>query len=308
MPIISVVIPAYNAETTISETIASVQNQTFSDIEIIIINDGSTDQTLNIVQNFTDPRIKVFSYENGGLPVARNRGIDRATGEFISFIDADDLWTPDKLEKQLASLKANSKAAVAYSWTQTIDRQGNLLHRYNSIFLEGDVYSELLVNNFIGNGSNILVRQEAISTVGKFDPKLKSCEDWDFYIRLAAKYHFVVVPNWQILYRLSSTTMTSKIDIMEISGIAVIEKAYQSAPLEYQSLKNQSLAWIYEYCTQQCLRCNNDLAGVKIASQKFWKAVQLHPKILLEDYGQNLLQWLLKRWILTLVNSIFNNN
>lgn len=178
MPTISVVIPAYNAKYTILKTIESVQKQTFSDVEIIVINDGSTDGTLEIIKSITDQRLKIFSYENGGLPVARNRGIYHETGEFISFIDADDLWTQDKLEKQLALLQQHPEAGVAYSWTSYfIDGQEEAIFPYAPVFFAGDVYDKLLVSNFIANGSNVLVRSQAIKSVGEFEPTLKSCED-----------------------------------------------------------------------------------------------------------------------------------
>jgi glycosyltransferase involved in cell wall biosynthesis len=301
MPLISVIIPAYNAERTLLETVDSVQNQTLANIEIIIINDGSTDRTEKTIENLHDSRIKAFSYENGGVSVARNRGITHTMGEFIAFIDADDLWTPDKLERQLAALEAHPEAAVAYSWTQTIDERGHWLHRYHSVFVEGDVYTEILVNNFVSNGSNILVRKEAILSVGEFDSTLKSCEDWDFYIRLAAKYHFVVVPDWQILYRQSSTSLSSQVEVMETDALAVISKAYRSAPAEYQYLQSRSLSWIYEYFTQQYLRRSDGLKSVRVATQAFWKAVRFRPQVLLEGYGQSLMRWLIKRWLLVLM-------
>ncbi|HBL15031.1 MAG TPA: glycosyl transferase family A, partial [Cyanobacteria bacterium UBA11162] len=108
-------------EKTIKETIESILNQTFVDFELIVINDGSTDSTVDIVTSIQDSRLQVFSYPNAGLAASRNRGIDRATGKYISFIDADDLWTPDKLERQLKALEENPQAAVAYSWTDCID-------------------------------------------------------------------------------------------------------------------------------------------------------------------------------------------
>jgi glycosyltransferase involved in cell wall biosynthesis len=302
MPKISVIIPAYNAERTLQETVESVQNQTFSDFEIIIINDGSTDQTLTISQNFVDPRVKIFSYQNAGVSVARNRGIANAMGEFIAFIDADDLWTPDKLERQLKALSNNSEAGVAYSWTQTIDERGKPLPHNHPVFLEGSVYADLLVSNFIANGSNILVRREVISQVGEFDAdaNIRGSEDWDYYLRLAAETHFTVVPDWQILYRQSSTSVSSNFEMMEASALAVVKKAYQSAPLEYQHLKNKSLAWVYGYSTQQALQRKDDWKNARIALRKFCKAVQLHPQFLLEDYGQSLVRWLIKRLILSL--------
>ena len=299
MPTISVIIPAYNAERTIIKTVQSVLQQTFSDLEIIAIDDGCTDRTLELLQNVEDNRLKIFSYENGGLPVARNRGIARAEGEFISFIDADDMWTPDKLELQLAALQQNSMAGVAYSWTACfIDGQEESIFPYEPVFFEGNVYDKLLVNNIVSNGSNILVRKQAIESVGQFETTLKSCEDWDFYIRLAAQWHFVLVPKHQILYRQSSNAMTSKVEVMEKEALRVIERAYQSAPAEYQFLKKRSLAWIYEYCTQQYLKNSTDVKGAKKASQKFGTAIRWYPRILLGNYGQDLCIWLIKKWIL----------
>lgn len=302
MPTISVIVPTYNAERTILETIKSVQQQTFPDFELIVIDDGSKDRTLEILQTIKDERLKIFSYENGGNALARNRGISHATGEFISFIDADDLWTPNKLELQLIALQQNQEAGVAYSWTSYfIDGQEEFIFPYNPIFFEGNVYDKLLVNNFVASGSNILVRRKAIESSGEFEPTLKRCADWDFYIRLAAKWHFVVVPKHQILYRQSSNSLSSKVEIMEQEALKVIEIAYQSAPPKYQFLKNQSLAWIYEYCTQQYLKYSTDISGVKKASQKLWTAIRLHPQILLENYAQNLIRWLIKKWILILL-------
>ncbi len=302
MSTISVIIPAYNAERTIQETVESIRQQTFQDFELIVINDGSTDRTLKLLQTTKDERLKIFSYENGGNALARNRGIFHATGEFISFIDADDLWTPDKLELQLIALQQHPEVAVAYSWTSYfMDGQEKSVFPYKPVFFEGNVYDKLLVNNFIASGSNILFRRKAIESVGEFEPTLQRCADWDFYIRLAAKWHFVVVPKHQILYRQSSSALSSKVEIVEQGALRVIERAYQSAPPEYQFLENQSLAWIYEYCTQQYLKYSTDISGVKKASQKFWTAIRWHPQILLGDYAQSLMRWLIKKWVLILL-------
>jgi glycosyltransferase involved in cell wall biosynthesis len=298
----SVIIPAYNAERTILATIASVQQQTFSEWELIVINDGSTDRTLELLNSVEDPRLKSFSYSNGGLPVARNRGISHATGKFIAFLDADDLWTPDKLELQLAALQQHPEAGVAYSWTYFMDEQGGPSYAEGSRLYEGNVYAELLVNNFLHNGSNPLIRKEAIESVGEFDPTLKSCEDWDFYLRLAARWPFVLVPKPQIIYRQSSGAMSSKVEIMEQTSLIVLERAFRAAPPELQYLKSQSFAWIYKYGAQQYLKYSTDISGVNKAGQKLWKAIRLKPQILLEKYTQSLIRWLLKKWILIRLN------
>lgn len=288
MPVISVIVPAYNAEKTILETIQSLQKQTFSDFEIIVINDGSTDGTVELLKTIDDLRLKVFSYENGGLPVARNRGIDRATGEFITFIDADDLWTPDKLELQLAALQKHPEAGVAYSWTAFINEKSEYLYAWEPLHYDGDVYPQLLIRNFISSGSNVMVRRKFIEAAGKFDPTLKSAEDWDYYLRLAALCPFVLVPHYQILYRRSSQSMTSKVDVMEKYILTVTERAFQAAPAKLQFLKNQSLANTYRFLTQLCIAHVLDDEGVKLASQKLQKAILLEPKILLERKTQRL--------------------
>ncbi len=297
MPTISIVIPAYNAESTIRETIESVQKQTFSDFEVIIIDDGSTDKTVEIINNFDDERIKVFSYENGGVSAARNRGISHANGEFIAFLDADDLWTPDKLELQLAVLEKYSEAGVAYSWTYFMYEQRKVIKAGNPVYFKGDVYSNLLVENFLAHGSNPLIRREIIDCVGGYDSNFPHCADWDFYLRLASYCDFALVPKHQIFYRQSSGSMTSKIDGIEKQMLIMFEKTFKAASPQYKYLKNRSLAWVYQYCTQQYLEYSTDLSGINQATKKLCKAIRLHPQILLGEYAQSLIKWLVKKWI-----------
>ena len=237
MPKISIVMPAYNGEETILTTIQSVQQQTFTDFELIVIDDGGTDRTREIVAAIDDPRITIYSYENGGLPVARNRGISHATGDFIAFLDQDDLWTSDKLELQLAALKQNPEAGVAYSWTSYMGEEGEYLLHGEKLNFEGDIYLDLLIRNFLASGSNPLVRRQAVESVQGYDPTLKYCADWDFYLRLASRWNYVVVPKHQIIYRQSTGSLSSKIDALDQESIAVIEKGYNLVPPEFQGRK-----------------------------------------------------------------------
>lgn len=299
MPTISVIIPAYNAERTILETIQSVQEQTYADFELLVINDGSTDRTLSIVQTLADSRIKLFTLKNSGVCSARNFGITHAQGNFISFLDADDLWTPDKLELQLNALKKDPEADVVYSWTYFFYEQAGEKIPGHPTFFQGYIYPDLLKENFISSGSNILIRKEAVNRIQGFDSTFPHCADWDFYLRLANQNKFVFVPKHQILYRQSTSSMTStKLDDVERQLLTMLEKTYQFVPEKHRNLRNYSLAWVYQYCTQQYLQYSIGLKGAKTASQKFLRAVQLRPGILLESYGQNLARWLIKRWFL----------
>jgi glycosyltransferase involved in cell wall biosynthesis len=253
MPLISVIVPVYNGAKTIRETIESVLNQTFQDFELIIINDGSKDSTLEILAEIQDSRLKVFSYPNAGLAASRNRGIERAIGEYISFIDADDLWTPDKLEAQLKAIQDNPEAAVAYSWTNYIDQSSQFLRRGGYITANGDVLAKLLVVDFLENGSNPLIRRQALIEVGGFDESLPAAEDWDILLRLAAHYHFVAVPSAQVLYRTSTYSMSANVLRQEAACVNVLKQAYARAPKSLQYLKKYTWANLYRYLSFKIL-------------------------------------------------------
>lgn len=292
-PAISVIIPAYNAERTILDTIYSVLAQTFANFELIVINDGSTDQTPELVCSVQDPRLKLFNYENAGLSTARNRGIERSIGQYISFLDADDQWTTDKLELQLKALQQNPQAGVAYSWTTYIDEQGKILSSGEPAFYQGNVHRDLLIKNIIVNGSNVLLKREVVERVGGFDPNISACEDWEYWLRIAPYFEFVVVPKPQIFYRLSSTTLSSKIDKMEKYHLSVLEKAFQAAPPHLQYLKPQAMSELYWFIAQLALTRNEKGVQVALSRQKLWQAVQSYPNIVFQRKTQVLLVKLL---------------
>ncbi|RUT02707.1 glycosyl transferase [Dulcicalothrix desertica PCC 7102] len=282
MPEITVIIPAYNAEKTILETIKSIQEQTFSNFEIIVINDGSTDDTQLVLEKIKEPRLKIISSQNEGVSAARNKGIKAAQSEYIAFIDADDLWTNDKLELQLAAIKANPDIGVVYSWTSQMDETGKKFHSGARVFIEGNVYQDLLIVNFLENGSTPLMRKECVDEIGGFNVNLKYGEDWEFYIRLAAKYKFAVIPKQQVFYRQSPSSATSKVAVMEQNLLMTLEIIYQSVPSHLQYLKNQTLAALYHYLAATYFAHVKNSSHINIVGQKLWTAISLNPKYLLD--------------------------
>jgi glycosyltransferase involved in cell wall biosynthesis len=274
MPLISVIIPVYNAEKTIRETIESVLNQTLTDFELIIVNDGSQDATLEAIFSIQDPRIKVFSYANAGVSASRNRGIIQATGEYISFIDADDLWTPDKLEAQFNALKEHPEAAVAYSWTDWIDESSQLIGAGVHQTASGNVYGKLLLGDFIGSGSNPLIRKQALVEVGGFNESLVHAEDWDLWLRLAARYHFIAVPFPQVLYRKSIDSASMNVLNMEAGSLKVIERAYAQAPDSLKHLKRHTIGNRYKYLTWKALEQPNKRSQGFTAVRLLWQAIE----------------------------------
>lgn len=253
MPVISVVIPVYNGDKTIAATVSSVLSQSFEELELLVVNDGSQDQTLEIVQAFTDNRLQVLNYSNAGLAASRNRGLSVAAGEFVSFIDADDLWTPDKLADQLQALRQNPQAALAYSWTDCVTDQARFVRHGSHISAEGSVYKQLLLGNFLDSGSNALIRRSAFETTGGFDESLKAAEDWDMFLRLAKTYEFACVPKVQVLYRLSSQSMSANLERQEQESLKVLRRAYELVPELSKGIRNKSLGSFYRYLAYKAL-------------------------------------------------------
>ncbi len=280
MPTISVVLPVYNGESTIGETIGSVLNQSFTDFELIVINDGSTDGTLAVLAEIVDDRLKIFSYANAGLSTSRNRGISHAAGEYIAFIDADDCWTPDKLAGQLNALMANPKAGLAYSWTDFIDVAGQFLRSGIHLSYSGNVYSKLLVYHFLENGSNALIRKSVLMQVGGFDEALTAAEDWDLHLKIAARYEFIAIPAVQILYRKMAQSMSQNTANQEAMSRKVLERAFSLVPDDGHAQKRKSLANLYQYLTFQALEGSPTRAASALALRYLGTAAYYNPSFL----------------------------
>jgi len=280
MPRISVVIPVYNGEKTIRETVHSVLKQTFSDFELLVIDDGSQDATIHILKSIQDPRLKVFPRPHMGTAASRNYGISQARAEFIAFLDADDLWAAEKLEAQAKALRENPKAAVAYSWTDFIDESAEFIHSGLHFTANGDVYAKLLVINFLESGSNPLIRREALAEVGGFNSALESFEDWDMWLRLAQRHHFVTVPIPQILYRRSKTSKSSNISCHEAAAKKSIEEAFRRAPSSLKHLKRHSYAWVFGYLAHKALVGPPGRKKGFVALNFFLKAIKSKPALL----------------------------
>lgn len=251
MPKVSVVIPAYNAMAYLPETMKSALAQTFDDFEVIVVNDGSSDRIEEWASQITDPRVKLISQTNLGLAGARNTGIAHAEGEYIAFLDADDLWEPTKLEKQVRSFEENPEAGLVYTWTTIIDDKGTSIGRVFANHAEGDVWERLIAHNIVECGSVAMVRRCCFETVGVFEQTLRSyLEDWDMWLRLASRYPFKVVKEPLVYYRKHSSNISQNWEAMEQNYHIIIEKTFDSAPLSLVYLKSRSygfanlcLAW-----------------------------------------------------------------
>ncbi len=185
-PTVSVVIPTYNRARILPRAVKSVTSQTFEDWELLIVDDGSADDTEKVVASFGDPRIHLIRHEhNRGQSAARNTGIEAARGTYVSFLDSDDEWLPEKLAKEVAAFAAGGETVgLVYCGKELWDPEDRLLVR-RLPEIQGDVYDQMLVRDFIGSCSRVALRKSVLKVIGGFDQSLPSYEDWDLWLRAA---------------------------------------------------------------------------------------------------------------------------
>jgi len=218
---ISVVTPCYSAERFVGQAIQSVLDQTYQDFEIIVVDDGSTDRGPQVVQRFQDPRIRLLSQTNAGPARARNTGVRAAAGEFLAFLDADDLALPHRFASQLAILEADPQVSVVGSGYVWIDEDGVQLrwpyHSWQHAPDLNDLASWLVDCPFVPSAT--MLRRQAWVDVGGFDEDLVGPEDWNFWMRLVVTGHRMI---WQqevvCLYRRSANSLSENADRMSANS------------------------------------------------------------------------------------------
>lgn len=236
----SIIIPTYNRADIIAETVSSVLNQTITDIEVIIVDDGSIDLTETVVQNFTDSRVCLIKNTWTGLPaVARNTGIRIADGKYIAFVDSDDVWYPEKLERQLTALDAEPHVGMCFCGFDLMDHVSGKLTPAVIPELPPDRVSraQLVFNgNFIGSLTPV-VRREVFELVGLFDEAqaLRFCEDWEMWLRILARYDSIYIPERLAAYRVHAANSSADAEIFTkaLRHIEAVARAVAFAPETY---------------------------------------------------------------------------
>jgi len=251
---VSAIMAACNVERTIEQAVRSVLEQTHPVHELIIVDDGSTDATAAVVGRIDESRVRLFSQANRGPSAARNAGIALASGDYIACIDGDDRWHPDKLAQQLARLHAEPAARVCYGWTDRVDAHGRRMHTDRRAAPQGDVHRALLAGNFITSGSNTLIERDALIRAGGFDETLRSVEDWELHVRLAARHPFVSTGSVVVDYRLTSGSLSSDLAGMEAAFLAARDKVFGALIIAEPRLHRQCTASFHRYLAKRCLQ------------------------------------------------------
>ncbi|MGQ3686254.1 MAG: glycosyltransferase family 2 protein [Candidatus Loosdrechtia sp.] len=280
-PLVSVIIPAYNAEAYIEQTLDSVLAQTYKNIEVIVTDDGSQDKTVQIVESIMqrDDRVTLLRQSNSGVAAARNLAIEKSRGEFIAPIDADDIWYPRKIEKQVdCMLHAGESTGLVYAWSVFIDKRGVLTGAFNASDIEGDVFLVLIFTNFIGHSSAPLIRRVCFKQLGGYSTRLleqnaQGCEDRDLYLRIAEFYKFRVVKEFLVGYRKVDGSMSFNYKSMEKSNAIVIGDVRQRYPTIPSFVYRWSRSHYFLYLSHKSRSCTHYLASIFY----LFKALQLSP-------------------------------
>lgn len=234
MPVVSVIIPAYNSAAFIAEAIAGVRGQTFTGHEIIVVDDGSTDDTREVIRRF--PEVRSVRQSNQGVAAARNAGIALAKGEFICFLDADDLWRPEKLTRQLDFMAAHPDVGLLFTDAEEHGSDGVEKASILATMTCGatqvpidDAFRKLLIENFIPT-STVMVRRSCLMASGLFDVSLPNVEDRDMWLRLAAVVPVACLPEVTACKRSHGGNISMRTELTLRSRIRVWQKARQRFP------------------------------------------------------------------------------
>lgn len=275
---VSVVIPAYNAARTLKTTVQSVFEQTMQDFEIIIVDDGSKDNTVEAAQSIEDSRVKVISQPNGGASSARNTGIKVAEGEYVAFLDADDLWMPHKLERQLAVLTGEKDVNAVQSGVYYVNNDLEVLS-ICPCFESKDVLLEtLLFQNLPGLMSTLIVKRSVFEKIGYLDTNLVILEDWELAIRLSRDCNLKSVEEPLALYRQFPGNRSKNLSIHIKPGYIVLDRLFKDASLPVHIKKRKKLI----YSTFYTMLCGGAFNAGKYGESFKWgaKALINHPLVL----------------------------
>jgi glycosyltransferase involved in cell wall biosynthesis len=267
MPKVSVIIPTHNRAHFLRGAIFSILNQTFQDVEIIVVDDASTDNTSEVVAAFNDERIRFLRHDtNKGGSAARNTGILASTCDYIAFLDDDDEWLPDKLRKQMEILRASPpEVGVVYTGCVDVNRTTGKVNGQQIPTKRGNLSKKLLVANCVGGASSVLLKRKCLQKVGLFDESLPCSQDYDLWIRISNEFLFECVPEPLFKYHIHENKISTNLEALT-RGMEIMATKYRDYPLSYY--REQYIDVGIMYC----------LAGELQKGRKaFFKAIKLYP-------------------------------
>ncbi|MGB8699502.1 MAG: glycosyltransferase family 2 protein [Thermosynechococcaceae cyanobacterium] len=302
MPTLSVIIPVYNSEQSIMATMDSVIAQTYTDFEILVIDDGSSDHSIGLCNSYNDSRMRVIRQQNRGLAGARNTGIRHAQGQYLAFLDSDDLWEPEKLAKQMQHFAQNPDVGVSFCRSLFIDENGKALGIYQMPKLTDITPGYLFCRNPISNGSSVVIRREVLDAIkfqdnlyGEpedfyFDDRFRQSEDIECWLRIALQTPWKIegIPDALTLYRVNTSGLSANVlkqfDYWE--QIVTKTKAYN--PEFVMQWAAKARAYQYRYLARRAASQRSPQMAARLLHQAFasdWTILLEEPRRTLLTMG-----------------------
>jgi glycosyltransferase involved in cell wall biosynthesis len=313
---VSVIIPTYGAEKFIAATLQSVLDQIYKNLEILIIDDTSPDKSVEVCQQFNDPRIKIIRHQNNrGLSGARNTGIRHAQGDYLAFLDADDLWHPEKIAKHVSHLEHSPNVGASFSYSAFIDENDKPLGIYQISKLNNITPEDLFCRTPIGNGSAAVFRREVFEEIKfqdnlhgtledcYFDERFRESEDVECWLRIAIQTNWEIegIPEALTLYRVNSTGLSANLTKKLDSWQKLIEKTRSYAPELMLQLAKPALAYQYRYLARRAVT----LQAGEVAVELFNQAILTHWRILIEEPKRTVITGIAAYLLFILPKSLF---
>ena len=267
-PMVSVIIPAYNCASFIDDTLESVYRQRYKNWELILVDDGSTDNTKAVLAPHMN-RIRYYFQGNQGTAAARNAGLEKARGEVVAFLDHDDLWLPEKLELQVRAMQTWRDCGLVFTDGKSFDESGirgnSLISKRlrewirlhgtpDALVAKGWLAREFFFLNQITSASSVMARKECIDNVGGFDEAISVADDYDLWLRVSLRYPIVLLLSCLYLWRVredsQSGPLVGRQQVWREASIVVIEKNWSAAPIEIRSTVKTHLSNMYWSCAR----------------------------------------------------------
>ncbi|MBD1998491.1 glycosyltransferase family 2 protein [Leptolyngbya sp. FACHB-541] len=312
----SVIVPVYGVEKYIAATLRSLLEQTYQNFEIILIDDASPDRSIEICQQFSDPRIKIIHQQNRGLAGARNTGIRHAEGDYIAFLDGDDLWLPEKLAKHIEHLENSPEVGISFSRSALIDSAGNSLNTYLMPKLTNITVEDLFRSNPIGNGSAAVIRRQVLEEIRfqdslygtvedfYFDDRFQRSEDIECWLRIAIQTSWKIegIPEALTLYRVNAEGLSANLLKQLESWEQVLEKVRSYAPEIVEEWGDLGVAYRLRYLARTAVRLKDGAMAVNLIH----RAIATSKQILLEEPRRTLRTWFAAYLLYLLPQSLYS--
>lgn len=307
---VSVIIPVYGVEEYIAAAVQSVLDQTYKNFELLIIDDESPDTSVEICQQFKDPRIKILHQKNRGLAGARNTGIRHAQGEYLGFLDGDDLWLPEKLEKHINHLESSPSVGVSFSRSAFIDETGNSLGTYTMPKLKDIDVLCLLRESPVSNGSAAVIRRDVFEAIKfqanlygtvedfYFDEQFRRAEDIECWLRIVLQTPWKIegITEALTLYRVNAGGLSANLFKQLEACQKVIEKTRSYAPEQIAPWENLAKAYQLRYLARSAVRLQEGQVAVQLINRalfSYWRILVEEPRRTLRTLVAAYLIWIL---------------